>query len=295
MELRWDRIAEEFPQPAGYITLLGEGWSCVAYRVGDLTFRFPKRERVWTDLDREVRFLGIARPTLPLPVPEVVHAARQSAGAPFGYVVTRFITGTPVDPAALRVTDHFRLPQLLGGFLKVLHGMDTAAFAFLPHEDERENVLEHQRAARSVIASQLSASVASRLERIIADHLGDEANFACEPRVLHADLSAEHILRHQGRISAILDWGDVSLGDPDYDFSYLYNDFGAAFVRAIAVDYGHPDVERLLRKCHYFAIADQIGTIAFGKDEALPGHVEAAWERLRELLSDSRSRAGAVP
>jgi len=156
-------------------------------------------------------------------------------------------------------------------------------------------VLEHQRAARSMVASQLSAGNATRLERIITEHLADEANFEFTPRILHADLSAEHILRHDGRISGILDWGDVSLGDPDYDFCYLYNDFGAAFVRATAAQYGHPDVERLIRKCHYFAIADHIGTIAFGKDEALPGHVEAAWERLRQLLSDSRSPAGAAP
>src|SRR6185503_3631143 len=104
--------------------------------------------------------------------------------------------------------------------------------------------------------------------------------FANAPHVLHADLSAEHVLWDGQSVTGILDWGDVCLGDPDYDFSYLYQDFGEDFVREMAREYGHPDPDRLVSKSRYFSIVDEIGTIVHGADEALPGDVEESWRRL---------------
>jgi len=43
-------------------------------------------------------------------------------------------------------------------------------------------------------------------------------------------------------------------------------------------------LERLRRKCRYFAIVDQIGTIVDGPGQALAGQEDAAWRRLRRFL-----------
>jgi aminoglycoside 2''-phosphotransferase len=42
------------------------------------------------------------------------------------------------------------------------------------------------------------------------------------------------VLSADRAVTGILDWGDVCLGDPDYDFAYLYEDLGKAFVREMA-------------------------------------------------------------
>ena len=158
----------------------------------------------------------------------------------------------------------------------------------LSHEDEYQIVQQCQGEAERHIAPQLSKAERRRLSDVIARQLDDPVNFAASPRILHCDLSADHVLCEGDSVTGILDWGDVCLGDPDCDFGYLYEDFGEAFVREMAAHYGHADPDRLVRKARYFSVADQIGTIVHGGDEALPGDVEASWERLRALLADQR-------
>jgi len=41
------------------------------------------------------------------------------------------------------------------------------------------------------------------------------------PVLAHQDLHADNILVHEGRLTAILDWGDAGYGDPAADFRYL--------------------------------------------------------------------------
>ena len=86
-------------------------------------------------------------------------------------------------------------------------------------------------------------------------------------------------------MTGAIDFSDVSLGDPDHDFSSLFIDAGEAFALDVARRYGHADLERLGETLRYFAIADQIDTIVNGDAWALPGQREAAWTRLRQCLS----------
>lgn len=285
----WNAIESDLPGLAiRSATPIGEGWTAIAYRVNDeLLFKLPKRASAWEELDREIAFLAHARPRLPLTVPEHLHRVRESAGAPHGYVVYRNIPGRAVQAHALSPAAHAALAKALAGFLRALHDMSPAPIEpILPHEDEYAVALQYRRDAEEWIAPRLSGAERQRLDDAFARHLDDPLNFPGEPRILHADLSADHVLSTGATVTGILDWGDVSLGDPDYDFSYLYEDFGEGFVREMAACYGHTDPDRLVRKARYFSIADQIGTIVYGGSQALPGDVAESWERLRALLGD---------
>jgi aminoglycoside 2''-phosphotransferase len=285
----WKIIASEIPSiPIRSAVPIGEGWASTAWHVnGDLVFKFPKQSWVWEDLDRELAVLPYARPQLPLPVPEYVHTARESAGAPHGYVVYHHLPGKAADPGALSPVERTTLAQTLARFLRALHDIDPGPVAtMLPRDDEYAAVLQAQRDAEKGVAPNLSAVEHRRLRDTFAEHLRDEHNFDGARAIVHADLSADHILRVGESVSGIIDWGDVSIGDPDYDFHYLHAEFGEDFIRETAAIYGHADPDRLVRKTRYFSIADQIGTIVYGGDDALPGDVEGSWETLRALLSE---------
>lgn len=285
----WKAIAWELPQVTIRSAVpIGEGWTATAWRVNDeLVFKCPKRAWVWGDLDREIAFLPYARPLLPLSVPEYLHTVRESAGAPHGYVVYRHLPGSAVDPRALTPDERTALAQTLARFLRALHDIDPAPVAaMLPRDDEYAVATQYQLDAETEIARRLSAKARSRLSEVFAEHLNDERNFNGRSVIVHADLSADHILRVGESVSGVIDWGDVSIGDPDYDFNYLYEEFGQDFVREVATYYGHAEPDRLIMKARYFSIADQIGTIVHGGDDALPGDVDASWEVLRALLSE---------
>jgi aminoglycoside 2''-phosphotransferase len=284
----WNAIESEVPGLAvRSAVFIGEGWTSTAYRVNDeLVFKFPKRFAEWEELDREIAFLAYARPFLTLPVVEHLHQVRTSAGAPFGYAVYRNLPGQAVDPEKLSWHARSALAADLAGFLRALHDMTPSPEIghILTHEDERAVSKQYQRVAEEKIAPHLSDAERRCLTDLFSCYLEDPFNFAGLPRILHADLSAQHVLHAAESVTGILDWGDVCLGDPDYDFSYLYIGLGEAFVRDVASRYGHPDPDRMVRKARYFGAVDQIDTIIYGSDRSLPGDEAAAWQRLRALL-----------
>jgi aminoglycoside 2''-phosphotransferase len=285
----WRIISSEIPSLAiRSAAPIGEGWTATAWRVNeDLVFKFPKKSWVWDDLDRELSVLPYLSALLPLPVPEYLHTVRESGSAPHGFVVYRYLAGNAVDPCALAASERTALAQTLARFLRALHDIDTAPVApMLPRDDEYAVARQSQRDAATSISPGLSPAERSRLRAVFAEHLSDRRNFNQRVVIVHADLSADHILHVGASVTGIIDWGDVSLGDPDYDFNYLYEEFGETFVRETAAYYGHADAERLVKKARYFSIADQIGTIVHGADDALPGDVDASWETLRTLLGE---------
>jgi aminoglycoside 2''-phosphotransferase len=285
----WGVLASELPQVSVRSAVpIGEGWTATAWRVNDdLVFKFPKKAWVWADLDRELSVLPYVQPYLPLAVPEYLHVKRVSEGAPHGYVVYRHLPGRAVDPGALTPTERTSLADTLARFLRALHDIDPApASSTLPRDDEHEVASQYFRNAETMIAPRLSSTERGRLRQVFAEHLNDERNFGGPAVIVHADFSADHILCADGSATGVIDWGDVSIGDPDYDFNYLYEELGERFVREMSTYYGHPDPARLVKKARYFSIADQIGTIVYGADDALPGDVESSWEMLRTLLNE---------
>jgi aminoglycoside 2''-phosphotransferase len=179
---------------------------------------------------------------------------------------------------------------VLAAFLKTLHalqpGPDIAGM--LPRDDERLAARDNFERAEREIAPKLPRRAGRTLRKVFEMHLGAPGNLA-SPVVLHADLGADHILMENNAVTGIIDFGDANWGDPDYDFMYLFVDFGWAFVEDVARRYGHPGLASLRNKVRYFGIVDQIGTILEGEGRALAGHKEKAWLRLEQLLESASS------
>jgi aminoglycoside 2''-phosphotransferase len=284
----WKAIEADAPEVTiRSAQFIGEGWTAVAYRVNDdLVFKFPKRREEWKDLESEIAFLAHAGPLLPLPVPEHLYQVRESAGAPFGYAVYRHIPGAGVDPGALSSSSRASLARTLAKFLRALHDMKPGPIAtVLPREDRYRVAMEASEDAEK-LAAQLTGAERRTLFELFRAHVEEPQATLGRSRILHADFSADHVLCVDDSVTGVIDWGDVCLGDPDYDFGYLYEELGEAFVCDMAVHYEHPDPDRLIRKARYFTLVDQIGTILYGAERALPGDVEESWRRLRSMLQN---------
>jgi aminoglycoside 2''-phosphotransferase len=266
---------------------LGEGWNSRAYLVNDeLVFRFPKRPEHWEELEREIAFLAFAADDLPLAVPRYIQVAPDSPAAAYGYAVYRYLRGHAMDANALSREQLAAAADAIAAFLQALHNLQPSpeVGSLLPLEDARMVAEGHLVQAESEIAPKLLPEEAEALRKQFDTYLSTPANFLFRPAVLHADLSRDHVLVEDGSVAAVIDFGDVCWGDPDYDFMYLLIDFGQAFVREVAGRYGHPDLEQLMVKLRYFDLVDQIGTILHGAGLALEGQEDAAWCRMKQLL-----------
>ena len=209
-------LADQHPE-LGSLALqrLANGWDNVMYRLGDeLVVRLPRRLAGAVLLDNEQRWLGELAPRLPIPIPVPLHIGRPAHGFPWSWSVTRWFDGEVA--AIAQIGDPAEQARRLGSFVAALH---TAAPADAPVNPVRggpladRNDVLRQRVGR--VGSMIEASaVLSLWEELVATPL-----WPGPPVWLHGDLHTANVLVHEGKIAAIIDFGDITSGDPATDLA----------------------------------------------------------------------------
>jgi aminoglycoside 2''-phosphotransferase len=276
------------------IAFLGAGVDSEAYLVnGEWVFRFPKRAAVARALAREIALLPRLAPWLPVAIPRFQYVGRQGGtGRLFaGY---RLIPGEPLTPErfdALAPDEQERVLATLAEVLSGVHGFPVAEAAALGVESlcTREWVAAAWAAGRAAALALLGDRDGAALVRLLERFLGDQRNFAYTPCLLYADFAPEHILYDPTAraLTGLIDWGDLALGDPDFDLLYLYQDHGAAFVRRLLAHYPHPDPARLPAKLRVFNASDYLQDIAAAEaNDATRTAAREAVAALRALVRE---------
>lgn len=212
-------LAEQHPDLAQWeLNHVDSGWDNEMFRLGsDLAVRLPRRETAASLVVNEQRWLPGLAPRLPLAVPEPVRSGRPGSGYPWPWSVTRWVPGEvagsaePADPVAAAVA--------LGGFLSALHVPAPAGAPVNPHR----GVPLQQRDA--LVREHLEAlDLAVDLEAILAcwSRLAATPPWTGPPLWLHGDLHPLNILTSAGRLTGVIDWGDITAGDPASDLAVAW-------------------------------------------------------------------------
>jgi hypothetical protein len=139
------------------------------------------------------------------------------------------VPGTPVDRDRLDATDG----QLIGRFLRALHDASEPVWTGtgLGEDSERVPLLaEMRQQVVPLLPVDLQEAGLGLLERCA---------LASRRRVLrHGDLGPGHVLATDGRVSGVIDWADLALGDPALDLAWPVHGTPAAFADALVSTYG---------------------------------------------------------
>jgi len=206
------------------------------------------------------------------------------------------INGVPLTPTLLRQHHSEALTQKLATqiseFLSSLHSfpVEKALELGVSSNQKKERIFTLYNEIQRKVFPILKRLEQEWARNLFESFLNNEQFFQYTPVLLHGDFSSDHILfdKDQEKIG-IIDFGDVSIGDPAGDFPCLA-DYGSAFDKLVLAKYqGNLDSTFLQRRTFY---RDCIGfwEILGGIDLNNPKYVEIGLTRLRKTIHAKKSR-----
>jgi aminoglycoside 2''-phosphotransferase len=262
------------------------GWSSHTFLINDeLIFRFARFDVVARNLRREIAVLPIVQKHVSYRVP-VPEWDGEFGGRPFvGY---RMIRGRPVTPDDIDSYGE-RLVYDIVDTISQLHRVPTAAAGPLLGEQGRPEwwQTEYERVRGRVqrdVLPLLADDVADAVERGLQAFLSDDDR---PSRLVHRDLGMDHVLLdpERGRVSGVIDFEFVAIGDPAIDFVGFRVDLGTE-ICGRALDAYDPDRDaRFDERVDFYAWMGAVHAIRYGletRDEQL---VEGAKRTTRERLT----------
>ena len=256
-------ISEQCPQFAGHdVQPFESGWDNAIFRIGSTHLaRMPRREMAVPFARNEHLCLPALAAHLPTPVPVPVFVGTATAAYPWPWSIVPWLEGTPAAGQPLNPQGAMQLAR----FWATLHSLPAET---LPGDITPSTV-------RGVPLGNRRESFEDRLPRLAA--LGEPlspslqavwANALAAPRssagvIIQGDPHARNVLTRNGELAAVLDWGDITVGDAACDLASFWMLVHDTATRDEAVDLYHR------RAGHADALADFDALITRAKGWAL--------------------------
>lgn len=219
-------LAAQFPGWASLPVARVEsaGTDNALYRLGDeLLVRLPRRPAAASQVDTEHRWLPKLAPFLPLAIPQPLAKGAPGEGYPWHWSVHRWLAGDNATPE--RIADPRRAAGDLAHFVAALQRIDAADGPPPgPQNFFRGEALGRRDArTRQAIAALRGSLDAESMTALWEAALGAPA-WEGPPVWIHGDLQSGNLLALGGRLSAVIDFGCLGVGDPAADVmaAWLY-------------------------------------------------------------------------
>jgi aminoglycoside phosphotransferase (APT) family kinase protein len=243
--VRW-LLRSQHPDLAGLpLRHVATGWDNVTYRLGgELAVRLPRISGAASLIALEQAWLPWLAGHLPVAVPVPLRHGRPGAGFPWPWSIVPWMAGRTADRDPLDAAQ----AGLLGRFLASLHRPPPAGF---PRNGYRgiplaslSEAMQPRLAALTEGGTGLAVPAAAVRDRW---HEAVTAPADAADTCIHGDLHPRNLVTSEGKLTAVLDWGDMTAGDPATDLAAAWLLFPATAHGAIWAAYGHISVNTMTR------------------------------------------------
>ncbi len=235
-------LAAQFPQWADLPIepVHSAGTDNAIYRLGSaLAVRLPRIENATGQVDKEHQWLPALAPHLPLAIPVPLAKGVPGAGYPWRWSVYTWLEGE--NATSKHIADPEQAARDLAQFITALQRIDPTDG---PHPERSNSFRGVPLSTRDAETRVAITELDGMLDTSAVTAAWDDALLAPAwqgpPVWIHGDISPLNMLVERGRISAIIDFGCLGIGDPACDLQVAWNLLSAQtrdiFRAALSVD-----------------------------------------------------------
>lgn len=279
-----DLIDAQFPQWSHLpITPVAfSGWDNRTFHLGTkMSVRLPSAEAYALQVDKEQQWLPNLAPHLPLDIPQPIAKGRPTSDYPWQWSIYPWIEGQAASVACIR--DKCLFAKDLAHFLQKLQRIDPRDGPLAgEHSFFRGGSLGTYHAEVEEALKILSKNQDVSLLTSIWSTALKEA-WKKTPVWIHGDVATGNLLVREGRLCAVIDFGQLAVGDPACDLVITWTFFAGesrdAFRQALQMD------NATWARARGWALWKALIVCA-----QLPGtnplEIEKSWNVLKEISAD---------
>ena len=214
-------VAEQFPHWAGLPVepVAEDGWDNWTFRLGSaMKVRLPSAEGYAGQTAKESHWLPRLAPHLPCAIPAPLATGAPNAAFPWAWSVYGWIEGEPVTAA----TGLAGLADDVADFLNALQAIDPTGGPVPGAHNYLRGA--HPVAVYGAEARRHIELLRDRIDVAAAQAVLDTAQHSAAERAVwvHGDMAAGNLLLRDGRLSGVLDFGCLAVGDPSCDLAIAW-------------------------------------------------------------------------
>ena len=234
-------LVEQFPHWADLpITRIpSAGTDNAIYRLGsDMAVRLPRIDWAVGQVAKEHEWMPRLAPLLPLDIPKPLAMGEPGEGYPWCWSIYRWLSG---ENARLdEIEDPCDAATALAGFIVALQKIDTTGGPFaVDHNVRGCSLALRDEGTRQSIAA-MHGMIDTNVALVVWETALQAAEWDRAPVWFHGDLLPGNLLFRQGRLSAVIDFGGLAVGDPACDLMIAWGLFTGesrdVFRSTLAVD-----------------------------------------------------------
>lgn len=200
------------------------GWDNRTFHLGKhMLVRMPSAEDYALQVEKEQLWLPKLAPSLPLPIPAPLGLGEPANGYPWKWSIYAWLPGETA--ASSHITDLNDFATSLAQFLIALQRIDsTNGFLPGPHSFYRGGELTiydaETRQAIAILKDKIDIDAVTEIwEKALA------TRWTHSPVWVHGDISPGNLLVQNGRLSAVIDFGQLTTGEPACDLAIAWTFF----------------------------------------------------------------------
>ncbi|MBA3814277.1 MAG: aminoglycoside phosphotransferase family protein [Alphaproteobacteria bacterium] len=248
--------------------------------------RMPSAAEYAAKVEKEQQWLPRLAPLLPLPIPTPLAMGEPGEGYPWEWSIYRWIEGNTA--AIFPIADLNDFASSLAEFLTALQRIDTTdGLQPGPHNFYRGGpLMTYDGETRQAIASLKDKIDVEAVTGVWETALATTWRDA--PVWVHGDVSVGNLLVKEGKLSAVIDFGGLAVGDPACDLAIAWTLFKGerreAFRALLPLDAG------TWARGRAWTLWKAL-IVAAGLTETNAVEAAHAWRTIEEVLADHKSES----